>query len=296
MVRINKSAIPIFLIVALSLIWGSSFILTKHGLLSFSNLHLAAFRMVIASACLIPLTIRYRKLITKKTIGPILIMNFIGNGIPAIMFATAQKQVDSSIAGILNSLTPLFTLLMGLLFFNTKASRINVIGVFVAFAGTVGLFSENISSFFSGNNWYGLLIAVATLLYGYNSNNIKQNMKEVNSLAITSFTFCFIGPVAAIFLLFSDLSYVTSTENYQFNFLCIFLLAAVGSALASYGWNILLKNTTALAASSVTYFVPLIAIMWGVYDHEKISPVQLFSILVILIGVYLVNKKKRAVT
>ena len=274
------------------MIWGTSFILTKRGLESYTNYQLAAFRMLICSIVLLPFLFRAVKLINKKNIGPILIMNIIGNGIPALLFATAQTKVESSLAGILNSLTPLFTMIVGMFWYKIKTHWIAVLGIFIAFAGAVGLFSENLSTFFSGQNWYGLLIALATFFYGINSNNVKQNLKDIDSISITALTYFIIGPACGIYLLFSDFSYALTTPHYVQNFLCIAALAVFGSALASLGWNILLKRTTAVAASSVTYIIPLFAIVWGMLDGERISVVQLSSMGVILFGVYLVNKGK----
>lgn len=211
--------------------------------------------------------------------------------IPCFFFVTAQKHLTSSVAGILNSLTPLFTVVIGALFYKSKFRVVNIVGVFIAFAGTAGLFSEGLATFFSGTNWYALLIVVATLFYGINVNNVKINLHDLDSMKITALTYLMVGPFAGIYLLFTDFSVPSASPDFVFNLSCIVILAVCGSALASLAWNLLIKHTTALAATSVTYIIPLFAIIWGLLDGEKMSLIEILSMVVILAGVYLVNLK-----
>lgn len=279
------------ILLTLAMVWGSSFILMKKGLKSFSNDQVAAMRLLFAFLTLLPLTIKKLKFITRKNIGYLLILGIIGNGFPAFFFVTAQKHLTSSVAGILNSLTPLFTVIIGGLFFKSKFRPVNIIGVFIALSGTVALFSGGLATFFTGTNWYALLIVIATLFYGINVNNVKINLNGLDSMTITALTYFIVGPIAGVYLLFSDFTAAAATPDYIFNLICIVILAVFGSALASLAWNLLIKHTSALAATSVTYIIPFFAIIWGMLDGESMSLIEILAMLVILVGVYLVNIK-----
>lgn len=274
----------------LSLVWGSSFILMKKGLESYNNIQVAAFRVLFSFLILLPFSIKNLKKLTKQNIKSLLIVGFIGTAIPALLFTTAQVHISSALAGMLNSLTPFFTLVIGLVLYKAKYKWINILGVLIGFIGALGLMGVQSLQFFKGFNIYAVPIVIATLCYGINVNEIKTKLHHMSSFEITSLAFFFIGPVAIVLLLFSDFSGVTATDGYITNLLFIFLLSLFGTVLALLIFNVLIKYTTSVFASSVTYIIPIFAILWGVLDKEVISLQQVLSISVILFGVYLVNK------
>ncbi|MBN1251333.1 MAG: EamA family transporter [Bacteroidales bacterium] len=286
----NKSSQWIVLSL-LALIWGSSFILMKKGLESYSDMQVAAFRIFISFMLLTPFVFQRLKRIKKENIKSLLIVGFIGNGIPAFLFTKAQTQVDSSIAGMLNSLTPLFALLIGLSFYKIKIRWLNILGITIGLVGAAGLILSNSSFNFRTDSLYPILIVVATLFYGISVNEIKQKLPDIDAVTIIAIAFLFIGPLAGFYLFTSDFSFALSTDNYQINFFYVFILAAFSSVIATIIFNALIKSTTALFASSVTYLIPIVAILWGVLDGELISITQVLFIVIILAGVYLVNKK-----
>jgi len=274
----------------LSLIWGTSFILMKKGLESYSHLQVAAFRIFFSFLFMLPITIRNIKVISRDNILSLLIVGFIGFAIPALLFTKAQTRLDSSLAGMLNSLTPLFTLIVGILFYRSSARWVNIAGLFMGLIGAIGLMWNGDMNIFRGINAFALFIVVATICYGINVNEIKFKLVKLSSLEITSLAFLFTGPVAGIYLLFTDFSSVQETPDYLLNLAYIAILALFSSVIAVLIFNHLIKFTTTLFATSVTYIIPLFAIMWGIIDGESIRIIQLLWITVILLGVYLVNK------
>jgi drug/metabolite transporter (DMT)-like permease len=274
----------------LSFVWGSSFILMKKGLQSYNNVQVAAFRVLFAYLLLLPFSIKSLKKVNKQNIKSLLIVGFIGTAIPAWLFTTAQVHISSALAGMLNSLTPFFTLLIGLTIYRTKTKWLNIIGVFVGFVGALGLMGIQITNIFREFDKYALPIVIATLCYGINVNEVKTKLHHMTSFEITSLAFFFIGPVSIVFLLFSDFSGVAETDGYILNLVYIFLLSLFSSVICLLIFNMLIKYTTSVFAASVTYIIPIFAIMWGVLDKEVISIQQMFSISIILFGVYLVNK------
>ncbi|MDX9696683.1 MAG: DMT family transporter [Bacteroidales bacterium] len=279
----------------LAFIWGSSFILMKKGLRSYSHDQVAALRMFISFLAFLPFGLKNLKKITKDNFFSLLVVGFIGSAIPAFLFTRAQTQIDSSLAGMLNSMTPLFTLILGLLFYKSKAGFVNIIGIFLGLIGALGLiaFSADSGELFGNINYYGLLIVFATICYGINVNQVKYKIKDLNGLELTSIAFMFVGPVAGIYLLFTDFSFALSTNDYILNLGFIAILSVVGTMMALIIFNTLIQNTSALFGSSVTYIIPVFAIMWGLFDGEQIRLIHFFWISLIFLGVYLVNIKRQ---
>ncbi len=282
-------------LIFLSFIWGSSFILMKKGLRSYSHDQVAAFRIFISFIAFIPFGIRHFRKVSKENIKSLLIVGFIGSVFPAFLFTKAQTQLDSSLAGILNSITPLFTLIIGLIFYKSKAKLINAVGVFLGLIGATGLiiYTSNGNTLLGNINYYGFYVVLATICYGINVNQVRYKIKNLTGLELTSLAFMFAGPFAGVYLLFTDFSFALSTPDYQLNLFYIAILAVVGTVLALVIFNTLIQNTSALFGASVTYLIPVFAIMWGIFDGEKLSILQFVWIALILTGVYLVNQRKK---
>jgi drug/metabolite transporter (DMT)-like permease len=278
------------ILLILSLIWGTSFILMKRGLESYSHSQVAAFRIFFSFVFMLPITIRNIKVISRENIGSLAIVGIIGFAIPAFLFTKAQTRIDSSLAGMLNSLTPLFTLLVGILFYRSRTRWVNIAGLVLGLVGAVGLMWNGDMTILKGINAFALFIVAATICYGINVNEIKFKLVNLSSLEITSLAFLFTGPIAGIYLLFTDFAPVSKTPDYLLNLAYIALLALFSSVIAVLIFNHLIKFTTTLFATSVTYIIPLFAIMWGVIDGESIRLMQLVWITIIFLGVYLVNK------
>ena len=282
------------ILIVLALIWGSSFILMKRGLDVYSSDEVAALRLFIAFLFLSPLIFRHVKkpLLThwKSFLG----MGLFGNFIPAFLFTKAETGISSSLAGILNSLTPLFTLLLGVLIFKTKTKFLQVIGLMLGFVGAVGLMTVGKDVDINSNLLYGSYIMLATISYGLSVNIIKAHLGEVNSITATVWSMMFIGPLAGIYVFgFTDFTTRLATSPIAMESLgYISILGIFGTALSVIIFNVLIRNTNALFASSVTYLIPIVAIGWGVIDGDSILPFHFFWIGLILFGVYMVNKKR----
>lgn len=281
------------LLLFLAFIWGTSFILMKKGLESYTNNQVASFRIFFTFLFFIPFVFRSIRKINKKNILSLIIVGVIGNGIPAYLFTKAQTQIDSSLAGILNSLTPLFTLIIGLAFYKSHVKLVNILGLVLGFLGAVGLiFQDSIIGFEIKTSGYAFFVVAATLCYGVSVNEIKYKLADLDALSIASLSFMIIGPFGGLNLIFSDLQSSFATPNAIQNLVFIVILSLFSSVIAVVLFNVLIKYTTAIFASSVTYIIPVFAMLWGVFDGENILFTEILWILVILIGISLVNKKK----
>jgi len=273
-----------FAVALLALIWGTSYILMKKGLESFSTVQIAALRIFITFLSLLPVALKNIRKISSSNIGSILIIGILGNAIPAFLFPMAQTMIASSLAGMLNALSPVFTLIIGITIYKRKGVITQVAGVILGFAGAIGLLYEGDLTF----NFYGLFVVLATILYGFSANEVSR-IKGLNGLQITSLAFFMVGPPAAIYLLFSDFSHAIETAHWVRNLSYIAILAVMGSATALAIFYRLIRDTSPVFASVVTYFIPLVATLWGVGDNEKLSVSMLYSVVFILLGVYLIN-------
>ena len=273
----------------LATVWGSSFILMKKGLLVFSDVQVAALRLFIAFLSLVPFLFQAFKKVSKVHILPIFVMAFFGNGIPAFLFTKAQTQLDSSLVGILNSLVPLFTLVFGIYFFKSRPSKTNILGVLLGLFGAVFLTLFSVGGGVEINN-YVLLVVVATVMYAISINVIKKYLQGIDALSVTALAFLIIGPLSAVYIFNADFLTLAKTEQGIEALLYIALLAVVGTSSAVVIFNKLISRSSAIFASSVTYLIPIVAIFWGILDGEIVTMYHLIGFVIILAGVYLVNK------
>ncbi|MAU36435.1 MAG: EamA family transporter [Flavobacteriales bacterium] len=276
----------------LALIWGSSFILMKKGLEFFSFVEVATLRIVIAFLALIPFLPRAIKNIKRKHYIPLAITAFLGNGLPAFLFAKAQTEMDSALVGILNSAVPLFTLILGILFFRVTVSKKNIFGIFFGFLGVIILTFNTFHEGVFTINIYVLFVILATIFYAISINVIKYYLYDLDATSIVALAFLIIFPFASIYLFNTKFIYhlqAANLEGYK-AFGYIVVLAVIGTSVASIIFNKLLSTSSAIFASSITYLIPIVAIFWGFFDGEIISISHLLGFGIIIIGVYLVNK------
>ncbi len=276
----------------LAFIWGSSFILMKIGLKSFDSMQTAALRIGFAFLFLLPFAVKHIRKLQKKDVVPLLIAGFIGSFIPAFLFTKAQTRIDSALAGMLNSLTPVFTMVVGFLVFKINVRLTQFIGVALGMLGALGLIASGNEVSLHNINSYAFFIVLATVCYAFNINVVKTYLTHLSGAQITSLSFFFIGPLAIGYFLTTDYKLAASTADWQLHLGAIALLGILGTGIAMLMMNTLIRFTSAVFASSVTYIIPVFAIGWGLLDDEVITLLHLLFMGVVLLGVYLINRKK----
>ncbi len=282
-------------LVVLSIIWGSSFILIKKGLVGLTPVQLGALRILFTAFFLLLIGWKSLRTIKKQDWKWIIISGILGTGLPVFLFAYAETEIDSAIAAILNSSVPLLTLLLGLTIFGVHFLKRQLIGVLVGLAGATALILIGASINPSQNYWYALLVVSAGVMYALNVNIIKRYMQNISAIAIATGNFIFLIPPALVLLFFSDFFNLEllQTTDVQISLGYILVLALFGTAMAKVMFNKLVQISNPVFASSVTYLMPIISVMWGLLDGEKFTIWQLFTSLIIIGGVYLVNKKAK---
>lgn len=277
----------------LSLVWGSSFILIKKSLLTFSPLELATLRMFIAFLALSPIIVLNIKRFPRKSWHWLALAGLFGNAIPSLLFSIAQTNLSSSIAGFTNSTTPLFTLVIGSMFFGIFVKRAAFAGVVAGLAGAGFLMLSSGIQGDGSSYFYWIIALLGSVCYAISTNVIKKHLQQLEAKLVTSFAFLFIGPPMLIYLIWNDVfSKAISSAEAIHSFAYLILLAVAGTAIAVLVFNYLIKHTTALFASSVTYLIPGIALFWGVLDGEQISVIQLLGLVGVIVGIYLINRAK----
>lgn len=264
----------------------------KKGLEVYSPTQVGSFRIFFASLFLLPFLFKRLKKFKKKDLKSLLIVAFIGNFFPALLFAKAQTHVNSSLAAMLNTLFPIIALIIGSIFYGLKTERNKIFGTIIGFIGAAGLvLGENLD--LSGeNNFFSLYIILAILFYAISLNEMKFNLVDLDGITITIFSFAIVGPFAGISLFFTDFSPVLSNPDALQGLFYIALLALGGSAIAVTLFYHLVDYVDVVFASLITYIIPIFAIFWGLFDGEKISFLQYIFMGIVLLGVYLVNLKK----
>lgn len=292
-----------FLLVLLSIVWGGSYILIRMSLFDLDGNQrlrpdqLGAVRMVIASLVMLPFFIRFWRNIQKKHIPYIIMAGFCGNGIPAYLYAYAQTHLESAITGMLNSFVPIFAISIAALIFGFKVKWNHLIGIVLGILGAYILVYSKLKDVeLSGKEVIPfVLVVLATLCYAISLNVIKYKLTELRPMTITSAAFLSVGIPSLIYLMSTDVvAQFSAQENVWEGIGWVSLLAVLGTAVAVYLFNHLIKISSPIFASSVTYFIPVVATVFGILYGEEVNVYQLVGMLVLISGVLLINKPVKA--
>ena len=289
----NKQQQKWLYLTVLSIVWGSSFILIKKALLGVTPVQLGALRMIFTSFFMFLFAFPSVKKIQKKHWKYLLYTALTGTFIPGFLFAFAISNIDSSIVSILNSFTPLNTLIFGALVFGFAFKKRQFTGILVGLLGTLILILKGADLHPNQNYWFALLIIIASIGYAFNANLVKKYLSDLDALAITTGNFLLLFIPAIIVLSCTD--FFTSFEATQVRLTSlgyIGILSVVGTGIAKTIYNKLVQISDPIFSASVTYLIPIVAIFWGILDGETLSLVQFFGAMIILLGVFLVNKSK----
>ena len=282
----------------LACIWGSSFLLMKRGMIHkisgdeiFDNNQVASLRMLLAASVMLPIGLKYIKSFTSiKLLGSLVIVAYLGNFLPAFLFTFAETGISSGYAGMLNSCTPIFTLVIGTLFFKQKLVFTQIIGVIIGTIGIIWLVNGVSLIDTSGSAIHVLAVVLATVFYASSVNTIRYQLSAIKPLKITAMAFSLSFIPALILFFYFDTQTVFVANPHAFNgFGYILVLAIIGTAWSVVIFNRLIAESSALFASSVTYFIPIVAVALGFIDGELLTVQQLMAMLVVLVGVFIAN-------
>lgn len=279
-------------LIILSIIWGSSFILIKKSLVGLTDFQVGALRIVLTSLFLFSVGFKSLKEIKKKHWVWVVISGFVSSFFPPFLFAMAQNHIDSAIASILNSLTPLATVVVGIILFKIFSTKRQLAGVVIGLVGTIVLILVGAELNPNQNYQYSFLIIIASLGYALNVNIIKKYLQDISALAVTTGNFVFIVVPALIILYMSGFfETIFHSKEMQISFGYVAILSLFGTAIAKVIFNRLVQISSPVFASSVTYTMPIVALGWGLIDGESFTLLQGVAAVIILVGVYMANKR-----
>ena len=281
--------------IILCIIWGSSFKLMKDSSIALSATQIAGLRIFSAGLVFVPFAFFNFSKIPRQKIGAVILSAVFGNLLPAFLFAIALTKIDGSLGGILNSLTPICVVVIGIVFFNDKIKSQKIIGVLTGFLGLVLLIImpalTGEKSIHFDNLDYTLLILLATFLYGINVNMVGHYLKGLNPVHVATVSLAFMTIPAAIVLWQQGFLHIDfNNTNVQNSILASAGLGIAGSAIATALFYVLVQRAGGLFASLVTYGIPFVALSWGFFDNEKITWIEIICLAIILLGVYLANR------
>ncbi len=279
------------LLALLALIWGSSFILIKKGLVGLSPFQLGSLRIIFCAIFLLVIGFKSLAEIPLHKWKYVAITSLFGTFIPAYLFAIAETKVSSSICSILNSLTPLSTLLLGATFFGLDFKRSQFLGIIIGLIGTAILIFAGVENNTTENYFYTLFVIVATMCYATNVNLIKKYLSDVKPLSITTGNFMVMLLPAVMILFLTDFSTKINIASTQNAMIFVAILGIVGTGIANVSFYKLIQISSPVFASSVTYLIPIVALGWGIFDNERLSLFQVFGAVIVMVGIYLANKK-----
>jgi len=270
----------------LSIIWGTSFILIKKSLLAFDFIELGSLRVGISTLTFLPWIIKVWKDVDWSKLKYFIIVGLTGSGIPSFLFAIAETEVSSATAGILNGLSPIFTFIIGILFFRSVFAWNKLLGVILGMIGASTLIMAG-SEAMAGNAWYGLFIVLATICYAFNANIVKQIFQDTDPVQLAGISFFTVGVPFIIYTIFSDIPYkIINHPDGLVSFGAVIILALVGTVFSVLFFYKLIQSTSAVFASSVAYTIPIVALGWGYLDSEAITMYHIIGLGFILLGVY----------
>lgn len=296
--------IEILLFVVLSIIWGSSFFFMKHGMYDadgnvvFTNQQVASLRMVIAGTALLPVALyNIKKLAKLKILGSIATVGIFGNFFPAFLFTFAQTGLISGYVGMLNSATPIFSVLIAYFIFKDKLESRQILGLVIGNIGVVLLMSGYVGEGQFNGGWIHVFaVVLATFFYAISLNTIKFKLKQVKAIHITSLAFLILFlPGWFCFFWFDTPAVFQNNPQAYTNILYILALSLLGTVLGVYLYAILIARSTTLFSSMVTFAMPIVSLFIGFLDGETFTKFQIFSLLVICAGIIFANRKRSKV-
>ncbi len=290
----NKGLVNWLIFITLSIIWGSSFILMKEGLVNLSAYQVASLRIVFSGVVLLPTAIKCFGQIPKNKISIIFLSGLLGSLLPAYLFCIAEEGIDSALAGTLNSLTPIFVIITGALFFNNKTSTNKILGITISFTGSIFLLLSKGHMLENQNLIYISYVVLATAFYGINVNMVHKHLHNIGSLQIAAVALTLNAiPALAVLAATGYFSMPLTQKNVLWSTGAAAILGIMGTAVASIIFYMLVKRAGAVFASMVTYGIPVVAIVWGVVYKEDVGWKQVLCLALILLGVYVANRKTR---
>ncbi|MWJ27068.1 EamA family transporter [Halomonas sp. ZH2S] len=285
------SAADTLRLLLLSSLWGMSFIFMRVAVPEFGPVPLIMVRMGIGALLLIPLlfSLRYFKLMWEHK-GSLLLLGVINHVLPFTLLALATTRLEAGFTSLINATTPIFTALLGALFFTTPVQRQQYLGLAMAFFGVYVLSANRLDFALGGDGWFILAVLGATFCYGIAGNYSKTYLSHlpIRVLAAGSTS------MSALVLLVPGILLWPSEPISLLGWSNAVALAVLSTTLAFLLYFGLIASAGATATSTVTFLVPVSALLWGYLLLDETLSLQLIAGMAItLLGTAIATKLLR---
>ncbi len=282
-----------FLLIFIALIWGSSFILIKKILPVFDPYQIGAFRGGLSGLLLSFIGWPALKRMSRKDIFWVALSGLFGNFLVVFIFPIAQQGVSSSLAGIINALDPIFTLILGAMLFGIRNKAIQYAGAVIGFIGAIILVYSSNSGTGESHLYYTILLVIGSALYAIAALIIEKKLPHIKSTDISTGIYT-IWMVPSLLILgfsgfFTDIDYSHNETVVALGYLVF--LTVISTTLVMFLFFKLVQDTSAVFVSTISLLLPVVAVIWGILDKEKFTVWYAIGGLLILLSVYLIREK-----
>ena len=234
------------------------------------------------------------KRMSKKDVFWIALSGLFGNFLVVFIFPIAQQGVSSSLAGIINALDPIFTLVLGAILFGIRNKVIQYAGAIIGFIGAIILVYSSNSGNGENHLYYTVLLVIGSALYAVAALIIEKKLHHIKSTDISTGIYT-IWMVPSLLILsfsgfFTDIDYSQNETLTALGYLVF--LTVISTTLVMFLFFKLVQDTSAVFVSTISLLLPVVAVIWGVLDKEKFTVWYAIGGLLILISVYLIREKK----
>lgn len=295
---LNSNVINALIMITLGLISGTSFILIKKGLVGFEPVQLVSIRVGLVGLFFLPFFFGKNGItsVKREHLIPLAAVGWVGSAIPFFLFAVAETRIDSGVAGVLNSLQPLFTMIIGFFLFRISVTKDKIAGILISFSGVFALiFMANYDKLEA--NYFALFVVLATACYGTSGNIVQKYLQGVPVLKVTGFSYVMAGiPMLLLALFLGVPEQLINSQEARVSFFYISVLAIVCTTLAGILYFQLILRTSAAYASLIAYIMPVVATIWAIFDGETVTILHWMCMGVILSGIVVASgrlKKKK---
>lgn len=254
------SAADTLRLILLSTLWGMSFIFMRVAVPEFGPVPLILLRMGVGALLLAPLLLGagYLRLVQEHA-GRLLLLGLINHVLPFSLLALATTRLEAGFTSLINATTPIFTALIGALCFATPIERRQYLGLALALFGVYVLSADRLDFALGGDGWFILAVLGATFCYGVAGNYARSHLAHlpVRVLAAGS------TGASALILLVPGLLLWPEAPIGALAWGNGLALAVLSTALAFLLYFGLIASAGATATSTVTFLVPVSALLWG---------------------------------
>ncbi|PRY72276.1 DMT family transporter [Halomonas ventosae] len=244
----------------LSSLWGLSFIFMRVASPEFGPVPLVLVRMGVGAALLVPLllSVRYLRLV-RENAGRLFLLGLINHVLPFSLLALATTRLEAGFTSLINATTPIFTALLGALFFATPIQRQQYLGLAMALFGVYVLSADRLDFALGGDGWFILAVLGATFCYGVASNYSKTYLVHLPVRVLAGGS----TAMSALILLVPGLLLWPAEPISGLAWANGLALAVLSTTLAFLLYFGLIASAGATATSTVTFLVPVSALVWG---------------------------------